>query len=744
MSKTLRSDPIEGTGETNAPTPLPPLLANLLDNDSCFTTDFTYDALDRPTEVNTPDAHQLAYRYDALSQLQKITLDNGDTNTAPQIQAFTYNARGQRKTIRYGNGMQTVYDYDPLTFQMTHITTQTSKGNQLQALTYQYDPEDNVVHLSDEAPVAMSQSAVPLEVDYTYNPLYQLIEAGGREIAGMWEQTQQNQDQVGNKLLPLQGSYPLQNYTQQFDYDESNNLKRITHTDLGTSLFQQMTFEEKSNRLESISFHGTGGVDQQSIDYDPNGNQLTLGRTPDLVWNYQDQIQKVSFEEGRVETYTYDQRRNRIRKLKGTQETIYLGDFEVHREWDSAGTLIKEWHVIRLMAETHCNAEWRYWLTGHAPETEAEISYQLGNRLGSAMVEVDSHGQLLSYQEYYPYGGTSLLAAMNKAVVDLKRYRYSGEEQDAGSGLYYYGARYYSSWQARWLSPDPAGTIDGLNLYGFVGGNPITQVDFGGTTKTTAPGGSQSTVTMSQEKIKSSKFRVARRIQRRTNTTRNILTMKFKKGKKSTYISMLSLGMGNKKLTMAKPYDQRQRGHTEGVAAAILQDKQVVDSAGKTIPLDPADLVYLSSTNEACSGKGAEQCGTEVVPEILKVAPSAAFVFQNPYQTGQNQAGGFSKATNAFYQGVDESDKESEDEAEFYHVSEIADSNKDTTAASHVFKVRPLKDFLADDADKQMTSNKRPLEQTAPAKRKVFTRKKNAKTYQNKRALYKALEEDQL
>jgi insecticidal toxin complex protein TccC len=51
------------------------------------------------------------------------------------------------------------------------------------------------------------------------------------------------------------------------------------------------------------------------------------------------------------------------------------------------------------------------------------------------------------------------------------------------SGLYYYGARYYAPWLQRWVSADPAGDVDGLNLYGFVGGNPMRYVDTNGEAK---------------------------------------------------------------------------------------------------------------------------------------------------------------------------------------------------------------------------------------------------------------------
>ncbi|MNF84521.1 hypothetical protein D3C81_1311110 [compost metagenome] len=57
--------------------------------------------------------------------------------------------------------------------------------------------------------------------------------------------------------------------------------------------------------------------------------------------------------------------------------------------------------------------------------------------------------------------------------------RYSGKERDA-TGLYYYGFRYYAPWLQRWINPDPAGAIDGLNFYRMVRNNPIALYDRNG------------------------------------------------------------------------------------------------------------------------------------------------------------------------------------------------------------------------------------------------------------------------
>jgi RHS repeat-associated protein len=54
--------------------------------------------------------------------------------------------------------------------------------------------------------------------------------------------------------------------------------------------------------------------------------------------------------------------------------------------------------------------------------------------------------------------------------------RYSGKERDA-TRLYYYGFRYYAPWLQRWINPDPAGEVDGLNRYRFVRNNPLNHSD---------------------------------------------------------------------------------------------------------------------------------------------------------------------------------------------------------------------------------------------------------------------------
>ena len=103
--------------------------------------------------------------------------------------------------------------------------------------------------------------------------------------------------------------------------------------------------------------------------------------------------------------------------------------------------------------------------------------YQFANHLGSASLELDEAGGLISYEEYSPYGSTTYQAGRSAAEVSLKRYRYTGKERDEENGFTYHGARYYAPWLGRWTSCDPSGLVNGINEYQYANVNPVLMHD---------------------------------------------------------------------------------------------------------------------------------------------------------------------------------------------------------------------------------------------------------------------------
>jgi RHS repeat-associated protein len=163
------------------------------------------------------------------------------------------------------------------------------------------------------------------------------------------------------------------------------------------------------------------------------------------------------------------------------KERIYLGAFEIYREYGGDGqTMTLERDSLHVTDDKSRIALVETMTIDGTAKVEVPLAiqrYQLGNRIGSASVELTETGGLISYEEYHSYGTTAFQAGRSAAEVSLKRYRYTGMERDDETGLEYHTARYYAPWLGRWSSADPVGIKDNINLYQYVSGNPVLLAD---------------------------------------------------------------------------------------------------------------------------------------------------------------------------------------------------------------------------------------------------------------------------
>ena len=181
--------------------------------------------------------------------------------------------------------------------------------------------------------------------------------------------------------------------------------------------------------------------------------------------------------------YVYDAAGQRVRKVterqNGTRksERLYLGGFELFREYDGSGTGVNlERQSLQVMDDSERVALVETRTQGSDDSPAQLIRFQFSNHLGSASLELDDAGDILSYEEYFPYGSTSYQAVHGRTAVP-KRYRYTGVERDEETGLAYHGARYCIPWLGRWLNTDPAGLVDGANVYRYARNNPVAYTD---------------------------------------------------------------------------------------------------------------------------------------------------------------------------------------------------------------------------------------------------------------------------
>lgn len=163
----------------------------------------------------------------------------------------------------------------------------------------------------------------------------------------------------------------------------------------------------------------------------------------------------------------------------GVEERIYVGAFEIYRRLEGGDPSLER-STLHVMDDTRRVAliEKRVHPSASAgDESSPRIRYQLDNHLGSSLLEVDETAQPITYEEFLAYGGTAYAAATSEIEANRKRYRYSSKERDDETGLYYYGARYFAPWIGRWVSADPAGMVDGMNVFVFSRSSPVVFED---------------------------------------------------------------------------------------------------------------------------------------------------------------------------------------------------------------------------------------------------------------------------
>jgi len=459
-----------------------------------FTMSTEYDALNRMVKQITPDESVTIPTYNEANLLDKVDVLLHGTDERQFVTNIDYNAKGQRESIHYGNGVKTTYQYDLNTFRLTHLkSTRSTNGRPLQDLNYTYDPSGNITEIQDDAweTVFYDNVAVEPTMKYHYDALYRLIQATGREHESMtachYKMGHKKQTEFIQLTQPKTNAQAIRNYIERYTYDVCGNLEQIKHTaGPAGSWTRDQTFEETSNRIKT-SHAQCEGNSPFKFPHDPNGNITTMPHLQNMMWDYADRLVQVELDLNDSRAYyTYDTDGQRVRKVidKGNirEERIYLGGYEIYRKYKH-GDLVFERQTLHVMDDQKRIAlvETRTVDTENAESDQpaTRLRYQLDNHLGSSVLEVDETPQanLITYEEYYPYGGTAYLCGINEIEVKRKQYRYNGKERDDETGFYYYGARYYAPWLGRWTSVDPAGFGDGSNLYMYGASNPVCFID---------------------------------------------------------------------------------------------------------------------------------------------------------------------------------------------------------------------------------------------------------------------------
>ncbi len=447
-----------------------------------FTSQRIWSPLGNLLHQTDAGGHRQDLYYDIAGQLKRVFVQlKNDSQPQAILRDALYNAAGQIEQQTSANDVVSTWTYDLADGRL--CTLKSGKPNQAlqQHFKYSYDPMGNVLRIEDFTlpTVFFANQRVDGVREFAYDSLYRLIRASGFE-----GEIPHLQPGLPELISPIDPGH-LYNYVEHYEYDAGNNLDTLRHVRSNNTYTRQLRIDAASNR----GVRWQDGEPEPDFDslFDCHGNLLALQRGQPMSWNARDQLSNITLlSHGNglpddEETCLYSQG-ERVLKCHTTHtpsvtyrhEVRYLPGLQIRS--DSRGELL---HVITLPLASG-SARCLHWVAGQPAGVEPDqLRYSHDDQLGSSSLELDRQGLKISLEIYYPYGGTAWWAARSQIEAEYKTLRYSGREMDL-SGLYFYGARYYAPWLQRWISADPGGDVDGLNLYAMVGNNPLNYTDING------------------------------------------------------------------------------------------------------------------------------------------------------------------------------------------------------------------------------------------------------------------------
>ena len=263
-------------------------------------------------------------------------------------------------------------------------------------------------------------------------------------------------DPVGN-IRRMQ----IQNEEMVYQYDDLYQLtSEIGHEYAYNSLYNRLQKDQEKyeiNALNQIISH---------LEYDQNGNPVRQG---DLCYTYDalDRLIRVETPEY-IQNYTYDFLHRSLSKttLHGQEQTVQ------HFLYDGM-------HEIGSFDERLQPTEFR--ILGNAPHAEigAAVAIELQGKVYALIHDLQGNvaalfsldGEEPTYYRFTAFGEEMVGGALRSP------WRFFSKRTDKETGLVNFGRRFYSSEFGRWMTPDPSGFTDGMNLYAFVHNDPLTYFD---------------------------------------------------------------------------------------------------------------------------------------------------------------------------------------------------------------------------------------------------------------------------
>jgi RHS repeat-associated protein len=381
---------------------------------------YEYDNFGRPTLLKSGDLgeRQSAQAYDALG---RPTVSSDLRNGAWRATTSRFDIAGRRTRVTWNDGFYVDYGYNDLGW----LESVTDSGGQSLA-TYVHDVEGRVRQIARGDGGSST---------YAYD--------AGPQPSGL--------------TLDLPGS--IWDQTYGFTYNAAGQLKEELRTnDRYSPVPAAMSRADTFNGLNQVQTMGSSAVRHNprgdlSCDAFDTGSNACVGSS----YAYDLDEQLLSKTTGALSANLSYDPLGRLSTINTDTRLEYDG-YDLITEYDASGA------ILRRYVHGAGRDEPLVWYEGAGL---GDRRWLVPDRLGSIVAVSSTVGGGLNTYDSYGVPG-----AANRG-----RFQYTGQTWIPETGLYYYKARIYSPTLGRFVQPDPIGYQAGLNLYGYVGGDPVNMTD---------------------------------------------------------------------------------------------------------------------------------------------------------------------------------------------------------------------------------------------------------------------------